>query len=549
MADYQITDTTLTAIADTIRKKEESVAGIDPAEYADRINLMGMLEEKTVSNANCVSFSDGADDVPIKSIVATIDSYYSGATNTKFTRTGKNLAYISGRDTTNGYQNNSFVELWTGQSQYKNGWYSSEYVPCPENTIMTLSGIDNSAYTDAEMYISLGFYTSTKQFISGVAYIGQSYNWPPTPVPMPFTFTTPRETCYVRFSVHPDFENTLMFETGSSASQYEQPLQALVYDINLGAGGHRAGAVCDLLNGEGDESGVPFTFSPMPETCTLSGYNNIFCWFCETAVVYRSSGTIQPAPPPVVPTLITKTITENGTYEAEDEDADGYSEVTVNVFTGDGGEPVTLVETEIATDENRTGTLTFTADYHDYPLLKVRTYHPTNQDYEDIITTPQFIDDAFAYSGNKANFNRMNTNLYAYYGAGQNNTWVRGGYRTIIVTSVFGLTSSSHEIEIENIYRFQAITANNRDVSFQKSIFDFQYLVIGMCDGDATETEPSIPIVPVGNSGINSAAKYGVATAYATIRTIVCTDKRVRDFATVNKYGFFTIDGLRFMKT
>lgn len=33
-------------------------------------------------------------------------------------------------------------------------------------------------------------------------------------------------------------------------------------------------------------------------------------------------------------TLITKTITTNGTYSAEDDDADGYSEVTVNVHTG-----------------------------------------------------------------------------------------------------------------------------------------------------------------------------------------------------------------------
>lgn len=32
--------------------------------------------------------------------------------------------------------------------------------------------------------------------------------------------------------------------------------------------------------------------------------------------------------------LITKTITENGTYEASDDDADGYSEVTVNVSGG-----------------------------------------------------------------------------------------------------------------------------------------------------------------------------------------------------------------------
>lgn len=36
-------------------------------------------------------------------------------------------------------------------------------------------------------------------------------------------------------------------------------------------------------------------------------------------------------------TLITKTITENGTYTATDDSADGYSEVTVNVPTGGGG--------------------------------------------------------------------------------------------------------------------------------------------------------------------------------------------------------------------
>lgn len=41
-------------------------------------------------------------------------------------------------------------------------------------------------------------------------------------------------------------------------------------------------------------------------------------------------------------TLITKTITENGTYNAEDDDADGYSSVTVNV-SGSGGGSTTYV--------------------------------------------------------------------------------------------------------------------------------------------------------------------------------------------------------------
>lgn len=44
-------------------------------------------------------------------------------------------------------------------------------------------------------------------------------------------------------------------------------------------------------------------------------------------------------------TLITKTITANGTYSAEDDDADGYSEVTVNVPSGGSSKNVQTAQT------------------------------------------------------------------------------------------------------------------------------------------------------------------------------------------------------------
>ena len=68
------------------------------------------------------------------------------------------------------------------------------------------------------------------------------------------------------------------------------------------------------------------------EIDTLYGDNNIYADTGTTTVEYRSTGTVTPVP--VVPTLITKNITDNGTYYAEDDDADGYSSVTVNVPTG-----------------------------------------------------------------------------------------------------------------------------------------------------------------------------------------------------------------------
>ena len=54
-------------------------------------------------------------------------------------------------------------------------------------------------------------------------------------------------------------------------------------------------------------------------------------------------------------TLITKTITENGTYSAEDDSADGYSSVTVNVPTGGGASSWTKVA-ETSYQVSTTGT-------------------------------------------------------------------------------------------------------------------------------------------------------------------------------------------------
>lgn len=56
--------------------------------------------------------------------------------------------------------------------------------------------------------------------------------------------------------------------------------------------------------------------------------------------------TVASIPDAVQPTLISKQIAENGTYTAEDDGADGYSEVTVDVPSGipiDGGSLTPLV--------------------------------------------------------------------------------------------------------------------------------------------------------------------------------------------------------------
>ena len=65
---------------------------------------------------------------------------------------------------------------------------------------------------------------------------------------------------------------------------------------------------------------------------------------------------------PITPTLITKTITENGNYQAADDQADGYSEVVVNVSgipAGDFSDPFGIL-----TDYSRFNVQNLYSDYY-----------------------------------------------------------------------------------------------------------------------------------------------------------------------------------------
>ena len=66
------------------------------------------------------------------------------------------------------------------------------------------------------------------------------------------------------------------------------------------------------------------------------------------------------------PTLITKSITANGTYDASNDNADGYSEVTVNVSGGGGGGNVPAV-----VDEDKP------VRFYDYDGTLLYSYTPT----------------------------------------------------------------------------------------------------------------------------------------------------------------------------
>lgn len=439
MADYAIHDTTLTGISDVIRKKEGSSALIDPADYADRINLMGMLEEKTISGA-IASCSDGADSVPVKSWEIEIEPNLDGVSQIVATQGKKNFIplltwYNAGYEYTNA--GITFKVLSDGGIRITGKTTSANY------SQFNIVSYTSAPTTQWQLYVPKGNYafslTGITSYIrlvtsgssnngfpySEVTYSAQSRTGAVTDDTKPFN--------YVILRVYPtedDIDVTVypQLEVGSSATSFEPYSAPVDKTVNLGRTIH--GGTADVVNGTGtetyigkdmnslewvrvqyqtsgiygfrhipidkkngafnvmangyttatsghgwgvnmedmtvvgqsgtsnifirddryttaeafteavsgkiayelaDEYKTEITFTPItPTPETALGVNNFWADTGDSEVVYRGSGTITP----IVPTLISKSITENDTYNASDDNADGYSQVTVNVPQG-----------------------------------------------------------------------------------------------------------------------------------------------------------------------------------------------------------------------
>ena len=224
MADYAIHEETLQDIAGIIRKKDGTQAGIDPATYADRINLMGMLEEKTASGA-IATFDDGADDVPIKSLVANIPASIDGHSSIDIKHTGSNvwdeIAEPGAINITNGQNvaNNNFIR-------------STNYIPVLPNT---------TYYKCAPQNILQLYYDKDKGYLS---YGSWNKNT---------TFTTPANCYFVRFYVAQEYgttyNNDIALNYPSTFTEYAH-FSGTTHTADLGRTVH--GGSADIVNGTGE---------------------------------------------------------------------------------------------------------------------------------------------------------------------------------------------------------------------------------------------------------------------------------------------------------
>lgn len=234
-----------------------------PAEgWPDTVNLMGPLPEKTVSGA-IVTFSDGADDVPLKKCEITLPASLDGYSSVDVIHAGKNL-WEFGNQTVDTI---AYVML-----------YFSKPIPAGTYTI-SCELISTTTTCSFRFRKEDGSYLEQTTFQANVGRVSKT-----------LTISEPAYRVYIYSSTQVGGEVTtwknVQIEVGSTMTDFVAYTAPTTHTADLERTIY--GGSVDVVAGEGvDENDNPFTFDPVPIDSKL-GNNTLWSEQGSTEVTYRA---------------------------------------------------------------------------------------------------------------------------------------------------------------------------------------------------------------------------------------------------------------------
>ena len=620
----------LKSLMNAVLNKKWGTSGTYPPEtWPETVNLMGPLEEKTVSGS-VVTFSDGADDVPLKSCEVTIAPNLVGVSSVDVVQTGlqmlpvtipangNGITYTDNGDgtfkasgTATSTISNRYVFTSTAMNTLKRG-ETYHISGCPSGGASNTYKLQvwNSS-TSSQLAVDYGNGASFTMPTEGtinvrfVIYNGQEVDF--TVKPMITAVQTTEQAEYNGTTHTANLGRTIYggevdvvngtgtdvytFDLWDGTQNYNvsdnltnvfriymnhaKPLPDVtaVQCICEGYTFPRAGWTSDTVSFYSDannftlklpktevttleeakawlaQHNVTFLYATTPETFTFTPTpiisrlgDNTLWGDGDLSVTYRSSGTQTLIPP----TLISKTITANGTYSAEDDNADGYDEVTVNVQGGGGNTPQ-ATQTMICDNSSLGSTLTFTDDYENYDLIKFVVYRSDVQNTFVFYATPAMINACWQYSSNRINFNQPYGNNFVCYQKSSNTSWSRYGVRNMAVQYVYGLTFTNCTVAETELYNRQGIGSSA--VTFTpptgESFLDYDFILFMTCTGNSDETQVNLEVFQPGVEkdifGSDNVKENAVTVyRYNTGGTVATVTEN-----TITSYQYFYASGLK----
>lgn len=152
----------------------------------------------------------------------------------------------------------------------------------------------------------------------------------------------------------------------------------------------------------------------------------------------------------------------------------------------------TFTETVIGTavDNN---TLTFTGDYHDYPLLIIRTTNLSSGRVTDLFVSPNMLDSIFSATNNEIVLNEFGNNQYGTYRQTNSTTWEKQGSRNVMASEVIGLTCDNYTVSETEIYDKGTYDTQSREITGTNLLSYDMLLIATSNDG----VEPNVQIIQI----------------------------------------------------
>lgn len=266
-----------TGMNDVLNKKFGTSTTYAPNTWPDNVNLMGPLPEKTASGA-IASFSDGADDVPLKKCEVNIDPNLDGVSSVGVVQTGKNMLPMPTVGT--------YTHRWLTATVTSDGKITLSGTNTNSQNATINIPLENPIDISKTVYIHLrntGSNTSiTINFGSGsksIAPINRIYSETPTTGRDYITIYAATSVPDANLELQPSFETTNETTdfTAYNGTTHTATLGRTIY-----------GGSVDVVNGTGtDENGNDFTFTPVPIN-SLLGDNTLWADTGNVSITYRA---------------------------------------------------------------------------------------------------------------------------------------------------------------------------------------------------------------------------------------------------------------------
>lgn len=222
----------------TINKLNYIIANYDSEQAAQDAAILASFPTDTATGA-IVSFPDGADGIPVKSLSVAITPVQSGSgdpspdnirpitgwTGAKVTRTGKNLF--------DGNWRNGYLDISNGEFVSNVNWRTTDFIPCKENTAYSFSGLNTTT----------GFYTGYILYYGANGFIGYA-----SPAVTRVTPAGCTSFAFYTSAVSVSGADEVQIEENSSVSAYE-PF-GTTYSISFSSAGTVYGGTLDVKNGK-----------------------------------------------------------------------------------------------------------------------------------------------------------------------------------------------------------------------------------------------------------------------------------------------------------